>query len=109
MNPGPSGDGLFQHLGSTAPHPWNAGPIPYQALVAADPVSQGYRYHRHAIARVPWLYHPERRIWISYDDIDSLRDKAAFVRLRGLGGVMIWELTGDNGDLIEAVRGSLID
>jgi chitinase len=109
VDAGPLGDGLFQHGDATALHHWNADTITYRALVASDPASQGYRHHRHAIARVPWLYHPERRIWISYDDIDSLRDKAAFVRLRGLRGVMAWELTGDDGDLIEAVRGSLID
>jgi chitinase len=109
VDPGPSGDGLFQPGEPEASHYWNADTITYRDLVAADPVSRGYQGHRHAIARVPWLYNPERRTWISYDDIDSLRDKAAFSRLRGLGGVMAWELAGDDGTLIEAVRGTLID
>ena len=109
VDPGPLGDGLFQHSASAASHHWNSDTIPYRDLIAADPVSQGYRHHRHAIARVPWFYHPERRIWISYDDIESLRDKAAFARLRGLRGVMAWNLTRDDGALIEALGGSLID
>lgn len=109
VDPGPSGDGLFQHSDPAALDHGSADTISYKALVAADPVAQGYRQYRHPSARVPWLYHPEKRLWISYDDIDSLRDKAAFVQLRGLGGVMIWELTGDDGTLLEAVRNRLID
>lgn len=109
VDPGPSGDGLFQHGDPTISYHGNADTITYQALVAADPLARGYRQYRHAIARVPWLYHPERRTWISYDDIDSLRDKAIFARLRSLRGVMAWELNGDDGNLIRTVRNSLID
>lgn len=109
VDPGPSGDGLFQQGEPALSYHGEADTIAYRALAAADPESQGYRRYWHAIARVPWLYNPERRTWISYDDVDSLRDKAAFARLRGLRGVMAWELSGDDGTLVKAIRDSLID
>jgi len=56
---------------------------------------------------VPWLYNAERRIWISYDDSQSVELKARYVRERGLGGVMFWELSGDDGTLLRAIHRGL--
>ncbi len=109
VDPGPSGDGLFQQSAAATSHAPNENTITYRTLVSADLESHGFRHYRHAHARVPWLYQPETGTWISYDDVDSLRDKATFTRLRGLRGVMVWELTGDDGTLIEAIRSALID
>jgi chitinase len=53
--------------------------------------------------RKPWLYSPKARVWISYDDPTSIALKAAYVRKHGLRGVMIWELGGDDGNLLKAI------
>ena len=48
-----------------------------------------------ADAQVPYLYDPSRRLWISYDDPQSIKAKADFIKDRGLGGAMFWELSND--------------
>jgi chitinase len=50
----------------------------------------------HPQAKVPWLWDAEGGRMLSYDDPESLRNKADFARGQGLGGVMIWELSQDD-------------
>jgi chitinase len=52
---------------------------------------------------VPWLFDPRSGTWITYDDPQSVRAKVDYVRERGLGGVVIWELFGDDGALMQAI------
>ena len=47
-------------------------------------------------AGVPWLYDPGSGWMISYDDAESIAGKSSYARERGLGGVMIWELSADD-------------
>ena len=63
------------------------------------------RYARHwdSAARVPWLFDPKAGTWISYDDPEAVRAKMKYVRENGLGGVIIWELGGDDGRLMQAI------
>jgi chitinase len=52
-------------------------------------------------AQAPWLWHPARRLFVSYEDPRSLRLKTRLVRERGLGGVMFWEYFADtSGELL---------
>ena len=82
-------NGLFQ------PHTGGSDlPASYRALVEND--FHGLERFWHGTAQVPWLYDADRRIMISYDDPQSVRCKGAYVRERDLGGVMFWELTGDD-------------
>ena len=64
----------------------------------------GYEYYWDDIAEVPYLYNAGKQEFISYDDARSIENKALYVMERGLGGVMIWELSCDNGDLIQAIH-----
>lgn len=60
--------------------------------ISADHVDQqGFVRHWDAQAQAPFLWNAQSRRFISYDDPQSLRAKAAFVRERGLGGIMYWE------------------
>jgi len=56
---------------------------------------------------VPWLYDSTSGTWVSYDDPESVAAKATYVRDHGLGGVVIWELGGDDGALMRAITASL--
>ncbi|MEM9951644.1 MAG: glycoside hydrolase family 18 protein [Chloroflexota bacterium] len=47
-------------------------------------------------ARAPWLYNAGAGIAISYEDSESVRNKAAYVRQRDLGGVGVWDLSFDD-------------
>lgn len=63
----------------------------------------------HDEAQVPWLYDPKGGVMITYDDPASVGVKADYVRTRGLGGVMAWELSSDDGDhsLVTAIHDHL--
>lgn len=55
-----------------------------------------FERHWHEEAEVPWLYDPESRTMLSYDDPESIGRKADYIKAEGLGGAMFWELSGDD-------------
>jgi len=64
----------------------------------------GYERVWDAKASAPYLWNAEKRIFISYDDPQSLRAKCRYVRERGLAGVMFWEYYADRtGVLLETL------
>jgi chitinase len=68
----------------------------------------GNTRHWDAQAQAPYLWNATTRHFITYDDPQSLAAKAAFVRARGLGGMMYWEHRHDAGDeLLDALREGL--
>jgi len=67
----------------------------------------GYVRHWDERAQAPTLWNAAERAFITYDDPQSLRAKAHYVRARGLGGIMYWEHRQDDGTLLEALREGL--
>lgn len=59
------------------------------------------------VANVPWLYNAATKEWISYDDPQSMRLKGEYIAAQHLGGAMFWELSNDDGPLLDALRGGL--
>lgn len=104
---GSTDHGLFQAGDAGADTEWGRGSIDYRVLAAREPERHGFMRHWHAEAQVPWLYNPDTRVWISYDDEQSVAAKAAFAREQRLGGVMFWELGGDDGTLLRAIHRGL--
>jgi len=43
----------------------------------------------------------------SYDDAQLVQQKGGYVRSRGLGGLMLWSLDGDDGTLVAAMQTGL--
>ncbi|KAJ1950485.1 hypothetical protein EC988_004369 [Linderina pennispora] len=43
----------------------------------------------------PWLYNPQLRRFITYDDQESLAKKVDYARNKGIKGMMVWALNGD--------------
>jgi chitinase len=72
-------------------------------------LNKGYTRFWDDSARAPYLYSAAERIFWSYDDTDSLALKAQYVKHFGLGGIMFWEITGDDarGSLVEAIHQGL--
>jgi chitinase len=91
-------DGLDQPYGSYAgDHPW-------PQLVADFIDRNGYARHWDATAEVPYLWNAQTRAFVSYDDPQSLKLKAGFVKSNGLGGMMYWEQSQDPvGQLLGAL------
>ena len=79
------------------------------ARLAADLVGKdGYERHWDPTAQQPYLWNASRRIFIAYDDPESVRRKAQYVVERGLAGVMYWQHGSDRtGTLLQALHESL--
>ncbi|MEO8206003.1 MAG: glycosyl hydrolase family 18 protein, partial [Chthoniobacterales bacterium] len=99
-NVGASNDGLGQS-GSGRPRGSydDTGMFDYrdiQSRLASQPGV--YTRHWDDNAKVPWVYNSKdsNGIFITYDDVPSVREKTSFVRSKALGGVMFWELSGDS-------------
>ena len=58
-------------------------------------------------AKNAWLYNPSTGILIAYDDPESVGIKADYVKEHSLGGIMIWELSQDGGELFAAIYNQL--
>ena len=94
--------GLFQPS-SGPPKDWKGQDGDWRQLARTRILDHGYERHWEPAARVPWLYDPRSGTWITYDDPQSVRAKVDYVRERGLGGVVIWELFGDDGSLMREI------
>jgi chitinase len=55
----------------------------------------GYTRYWDSVSKVPYLFNPETKVFISYDDQESICYKAQYANEKGLGGGMVWEVTSD--------------
>lgn len=54
--------------------------------------------------RTPWLYSPESNLFISYDDVKSIKAKTQAALAKGTAGVMVWPVTNDfESELVGAI------
>lgn len=107
--PGPNNDGQFQ---TCAPDPgavykwspvgtWddatsgNTGVFDYGDIAANYVNKNGYTRYWNSAAKVPYLYNPNTKIFISYDDPESLGYKTDYIKSKYLGGAMFWEFSSD--------------
>jgi hexosaminidase len=104
---GADASGLLQRGNARGATEWGSGGIDYRSLVQKEPERNGFTRYWHPEAQVPWLYNAQTRTWISYDDPESIAAKAAYVREQRFGGIMFWELGGDNGTLLRAIHQGL--
>jgi chitinase len=59
------------------------------------------------VAKMPSLYNATTKEWITYEDPQSMRLKGEYIVAQKLGGAMFWELSNDNGTLLDALRTGL--
>jgi chitinase len=59
-------------------------------------------------SKVPYLFNPSTGIWISYDDLESIKIKNDYIKQKKLGGAFFWELSCDRqAELIGATFNAL--
>ncbi|MRW91206.1 chitinase [Duganella sp. FT80W] len=92
--PGPNGDGLRQPCESGVTDGVNGSNSYSYGMVLQR--GDGYRRYRDAAAHAPYMYNAAERVWIAYEDPQSLREKAAYIKQQGLRGAMFWELSVDD-------------
>ncbi len=68
-------------------------------------LTKGYEFHWDTLAMAPWLFSPQEKIFWTYDDAKSIALKSRYVDAYHLGGIMCWEISGDDsvGTLINAM------
>jgi chitinase len=94
--------GLFQP-GQPVPNAYAT----YAAIVSTM-LGQGYTRYWDAAASVPYLYNPDKQIFVSYEDPESLAAKCKYVKKQHLKGVMFWDYESDpSGVLLDAVDSGL--
>ena len=96
-------DGLFQPYGDLA---GEEGTFRYRDLGL---FMGSMDHHWDDDAKAAWLFLPANGLMISYDDAETLRAKAQYIIDQGLGGVMFWELGGDDDEhtLSQALHAAL--
>jgi len=72
------------------------GDVPFSQL----PDKQGFVRYWDSAAKAPYLWNKETATLISYDDPESLREKARFVKRHHLGGIMFWEYSHDPAEVL---------
>lgn len=55
----------------------------------------GYKEYWDASAKAPYLFNAEKKIFISYDNERSVKEKCKYVKRHQLAGAMFWEYNGD--------------
>ena len=106
-NVSPHNNGLHQPFNGLPAGTREAGTYDYADLTAHYVTEATRQWHETAL--VPWFYDPETRVMISYDDAQSLALKAEYIVDNGMGGIMIWELSTDDGTLLQAIDNALSD
>ncbi len=97
-----------QHDGLQQKYAKYQGSPSWSELVTSYIDKNGYVRHWDAQAQAPYLWNAATRTFITYEDPQSLRAKAAFVKAKGLGGVMYWEHSLDrNEELLDVLDQSL--
>ena len=90
--------GLFQR-GTKAP----GGDAAY-SVIEETMLGHGFTRYWDETARAPYLYSEEKRVFVSYEDAESIGAKCSYVRTHGLGGVMFWSYFNDpSGELLGAI------
>lgn len=80
--------------------------VTYASIAASYLNTPGYVRYFHQESMVPWLFNGST--FISYEDEQSIGLKAQYVKSKGLGGAMIWELSQDpNRVLLNALYNGL--
>lgn len=91
--------GLFQpQIGTVPVGDWRD----IQRDLLSDPA---WERHRHPVARSAWLYHPGTHTFVSYEDAESIEERAAYAVRENLRGVFMWHVMGDDHEhsLLEAM------
>jgi chitinase len=95
---GATNHGLFQ-LGDPVPDAYST-----YGKLTQDIIRQGFSRYWDAKASVPYLYNPQKQIFISYEDPESLALKCKYVIDQHLAGMMFWEYESDpSGKLLDAI------
>ncbi|CAE6354217.1 unnamed protein product [Rhizoctonia solani] len=85
-----STNGIRQPFNGIGPGTWEAGVYDYKALPLA-----GAAVFEDSSRGASYSYDSSKKELVSYDTPNIIRQKAAYIKSKGLGGGMFWELSSD--------------
>lgn len=93
-------NGLFAnatkpHIGTFDNPNSPGGQYPWYQLKAMEN-SGGWVKYRDEVAKVPYLYNETLGAMLTYEDEQSLSDRCDFVINNGYGGMIVWDISGDD-------------
>ena len=91
---GPTNHGLFQ-----PGKPFPPGYVPY-GNIAATMLNQGFDRTWDSVSSAPSLYNAKTRVFVSYEDPESLAAKSKYILDQHLAGVMFWDYDGDPSSVL---------
>ncbi|MEP7107786.1 MAG: glycoside hydrolase family 18 protein [Ferruginibacter sp.] len=65
----------------------------------------GFTKYWDDIAKAPYLFNPQTKVFITYDDERSIREKCAYIKKNNLAGAMFWEYADDKREYLIDVLG----
>jgi chitinase len=92
----PKAHGLYQPGGAPA-EPIETN---YESLAADRVDRNGFGRHWDPVAQAPFLWSPDARVFVSYEDPESLRAKCRYILDHELAGAMFWEYYADRGGVL---------
>lgn len=113
VDPKTGTNGLFAKVTHAAVGIWDdpnspGGQHPYFKLKELESNPNFVKYWDDT-AKAPWLYNAKTGEMFTYDDEASLKEKCTYVHEQNLGGVMVWEVSGDekNNNLTKFLYNSM--
>lgn len=68
----------------------------YKKLIKNYTRNEGYEYYWDSISQAPFLYNKQQKTFVTFDDKKSVSLKTKYAIDKQLGGIMFWQLKGDN-------------
>ena len=82
--------------------------VAYDAIVKTL-LGRGFTRYWDAASSVPYLYNPEQRVFVTYEDPQSLARKCRYVLDHNLAGMIFWQYSDDSsGALLRAIDRGLL-
>ena len=93
-------NGLFANATGKITGTWDSitspgGQYPWFQLKEMEN-KDGWVKYRDEVAKVPYLYNEQKGAMLTYEDEESLKERCKFVKENNYGGIIIWEITGDD-------------
>jgi len=83
--------------------------VPWSAMDTTITSAKGWVWHHDTQAKASYAFNAAKGEFLTGDDVESVKAKAAYVREQGLGGIMFWQLLDDKpkGGLLDAMHKAL--
>ena len=80
----------------------------YRQIVENCLQNESYKRFWDESARAPYLWNNESKIFISYEDAESIKHKVEYLKKKGVSGMMFWEYSDDyQSQLLDAIHNNL--